>query len=58
MLIKNAVMDNFEIKHPFDNDLSFLYGTIFIGPPILNDADSRNVSIFADGEVNRSPAGT
>jgi len=35
-----------------------LYGTIFIGK--ANDAThhSRNVCIFAEGEVDRSPTGT
>lgn len=58
MLIKRAVMENFEIKHPFDDDLSFLYGTIFYGAPLTENSDSRNVCIFAEGEVDRSPTGT
>ncbi|MEW6651868.1 MAG: proline racemase family protein [Bacteroidota bacterium] len=58
MLIKRAVIENFEIKHPFDEDLSFLYGTIFYGNPLSKDAASRNVCVFADGEVDRSPTGT
>ncbi len=56
--IKKAVMENFEIKHPFEEDLSFLYGTIFTGKPLSPKADSRNVCIFAEGEVDRSPTGT
>ncbi|MFH0992469.1 MAG: proline racemase family protein [bacterium] len=58
MAIKRAVMNARPIIHPFENDLSFLYGTIFIAPPIGPGADSRNVCIFADGEVDRSPTGT
>lgn len=58
MLIKNAVMQNYEIKHPFEEDLSFLYGTIFYGKAHNNSSDSRNVCIFAEGEVDRSPTGT
>jgi len=58
MAIKRAVMANREIPHPFEPDLSFLYGTIFIGPPQGADAHSRNVCIFAEGEVDRSPTGT
>lgn len=58
MMIKRAVMKNFPIKHPFDDDLSFLYGTIFYGQPLSKNADSRNVCIFAEGEVDRSPTGT
>lgn len=58
MKIKQAVMQSFEIRHPEgDEDLNFLYGTIFIQPE--NGAvHSRNVCIFADGELDRSPTGT
>ena len=58
MAIKRAVMTSREIAHPFEPDLSFLYGTIFIGPAQAPAAYSRNVCIFADGEVDRSPTGT
>ena len=58
MYIKRAIMKNREIVHPFEKDLNFLYGTIFIGPPVNNNADSRNVCIFAEGEVDRCPTGT
>ena len=58
MAIKHAVMENFEIKHPFEEDLSFLYGTIFTGPSPTPGIDSRNVCIFAEGEVDRSPTGS
>ncbi len=58
MAIKRTVMANTTILHPFDPDLSFLYGTIFIGDPQTERGDSRNVCIFADGEVDRSPTGT
>jgi trans-L-3-hydroxyproline dehydratase len=58
MAIKRAVMAQREITHPFEADLGFLYGTIFIGPPQGADAHSRNVCVFAEGEVDRSPTGT
>ena len=35
-----------------------IYGTIFTGPPSSDDAHLRNVTIFADAEVDRSPCGT
>jgi proline racemase len=57
-LIKQAVMAKFPIKHPFEDDLSFLYGTILIGPPHDPSHHSRNVCIFADGELDRSPTGS
>src|SRR6185369_12865658 len=56
--IKNSVAQSFSIKHPFEDDLSFLYGTIFTGPAFASGHHSRNVCIFADGEVDRSPTGT
>jgi trans-L-3-hydroxyproline dehydratase len=58
MAIKRAVMSTRDIQHPFESDLGFLYGTIFIGPPQGADAHSRNVCVFAEGEVDRSPTGT
>lgn len=58
MAIKRAVMKQRPIPHPFEEDLSFLYGTIFIGPPHTHDAHSSNVCIFAEGEVDRCPTGT
>jgi trans-L-3-hydroxyproline dehydratase len=57
MAIKHAVMAAHPIRHPFEAELSFLYGTIFISPAV-GDADSRNVCVFAEGEVDRSPTGT
>jgi trans-L-3-hydroxyproline dehydratase len=58
MAIKRAVAASREITHPFEADLNFLYGTIFIAPPRTPDADSRNVCIFAEGQLDRSPTGT
>jgi len=56
--IKHAVAQNFAICHPFEEDLSFLYGTIFTGKAHNPAHHSRNVCIFADGEVDRSATGS
>lgn len=56
--IKRAVSADREISHPFEPDLSFLYGTIFVGPAADSTRHSRNVCVFADGEVDRCPTGT
>jgi proline racemase len=56
--IKHAVMASTAIEHPFEHELSFLYGTIFSGPAQQPGHHSRNVCIFADGEVDRSPTGS
>jgi proline racemase len=58
MRIKEAVMADLPIEHPFEPDLGFLYGTIFVGRPHDPRHHSRNVCIFADGEVDRCPTGT
>lgn len=58
MQIKKAIEHNHPVEHPEYPDLSFLYGTIFTGDSLSESADSRNVCIFADGEVDRSPTGT
>src|SRR6185369_6006509 len=56
--IKRAVMNNFPIKHPFEEDLSFLYGTIFTAPALDPPHHSRNACIFAEGELDRSATGS
>lgn len=57
--IKKAIQNScVEICHPFEPDLGFLYGVIFTEDSPTNGVDSRNVCIFADGEVDRSPTGS
>jgi proline racemase len=56
--IKRAVMRSYKITHPDgEADLNFLYGTIFI-KRLDGPVHSRNVCVFAEGEVDRSPTGT
>jgi proline racemase len=56
--IKSAVNATISIKHPVEADLSFVYGTILIDTPENSAHHSRNVCVFADAEVDRSPTGT
>ena len=56
--IKQAVVESRAIPHPLQPDLGFLYGVIFVGPAGDAGHHSRNVCVFADGEVDRSPTGT
>jgi proline racemase len=51
-------MSQFSITHPVESDLGFLYGTIFTGPALDASHHSRNVCIFADGELDRSATGS
>jgi proline racemase len=46
------------VVHPSDPGLEGIYGTIFTAPAQLAEAHLRNVTIFADAEVDRSPCGT
>jgi trans-L-3-hydroxyproline dehydratase len=58
MEIKHAIEAAQAIVHPLEPGLKGIYGTIFTGPPGDDRADLRNVTIFADAEVDRSPCGT
>lgn len=58
MRVKRAVMAELPIRHPFEEDLGFLYGTILVGEAREPGHHSRNVCVFAEGEVDRSPTGT
>jgi proline racemase len=54
--VKAALADSEVARHPEDERLSGIYGTVLyeqIGP-----LHHRNVAIFADGEVDRSPTGS
>ena len=54
--IKWALNDTEVAHHPSDERLSGIYGTIWFDD--LGPAHQRNVAIFADGEVDRSPCGS
>ena len=56
--IKRAVNATIPVRHPIEADLSFVYGTILTGSPEDPAHHSRNICIFANAEVDRSPTGT
>jgi trans-L-3-hydroxyproline dehydratase len=56
--ISRAVEKQISVVHPTEPGLNSVYGTIFTGPPDADGADLKNVTIFADREVDRSPCGT
>jgi proline racemase len=58
MEIKRTIEAALKVSHPEEPQLKGLYGTIFTAPPRSEAADLRNVTIFADAEVDRSPCGT
>jgi len=59
--IKSALNGTEHAQHPTDPRLSGIYGTILFDD-LGDDADGRvhqrNVTIFADGQVDRSPCGS
>jgi proline racemase len=58
MAVKHAVEGALDVAHPQEPGLRGVYGTIITGPPRGGGAHGRNVTIFAEGEVDRSPCGT
>ncbi|MSO48289.1 MAG: proline racemase [Acidobacteria bacterium] len=58
MAIAREVERVITVVHPLEPGLTGVYGTIFTGPPTVADAHLRNVTVFADHEVDRSPCGT
>jgi proline racemase len=57
--LKHALEREHDVVHPLEPELRDVYGVIFWqhesdGPPLTQ----RNVTVFADGEVDRSPCGS
>jgi proline racemase len=46
------------IAHPVDDSLSGVAAVIFTGPPQDPEAHLRNVTVFGDGAIDRSPCAT
>jgi len=54
--VKRALAGSDVARHPTDERLSGVYGTIIWEP--VGELHQRNVTVFADGEVDRSPCGS
>jgi proline racemase len=54
--VKRALAGSDVARHPEDERLSGIYGTVLFEE--LGPLHHRNVAIFADGEVDRSPTGS
>ena len=57
-LVRDRIDRTVDVVHPGDARLHGIYGTIFTGPPDAEGAHLRNVTVFADAQVDRSPCGT
>ena len=59
--VKWALNDSPYAQHPADDRLSGIYGTILfddLGDDGDGNPHQRNITVFADGEVDRSPCGS
>ena len=57
--IKLAIEKSHEVVHPLEPELRDVYGVIFYeNHKAEGELSQRNVTIFADGEVDRSPCGS
>jgi proline racemase len=56
--IKSAIDRALTVAHPLEPRLTGICGTIFTGPPQAGSADLRNVTVFANGAIDRSASGT
>jgi proline racemase len=56
--IKRDLDARHEIAHPDEPELRDVYGVIFWQPEEDEPPTQRNVAVFADGEVDRSPCGS
>ena len=56
--IKRLLEAQHEIVHPLEPELRDVYGVIFWQPEGEQPLTQRNVTVFADGEVDRSPCGS
>ena len=56
--IKKAIEEKMKVQHPLQPELQGIYGVIISDDPVKDDSDLRNVTIFADKQIDRSPCGT
>ncbi|HET9243049.1 MAG TPA: proline racemase family protein [Gaiella sp.] len=56
--LKSALEAEHELVHPLEPELCDVYGVIFWQAEGQEPLTQRNVTVFADGEVDRSPCGS
>jgi proline racemase len=56
--VSRAVRAALEVVHPGEEEIRGIYGTILAGPARTAGGSQRNVCVFADRQVDRSPTGT
>ncbi|MFT4415254.1 proline racemase family protein [Fredinandcohnia humi] len=56
--IKEQIEEKMKVQHPFEKDLHGIYGVIISDHPEKEDSHLRNVTVFAEEQIDRSPCGT
>ncbi|MER9865913.1 proline racemase family protein [Mesorhizobium sp. M0136] len=57
--LTNKLKAELPLSHPDHADLAFLYGTILTdGQDAFSDTPTKNICVFAEAEVDRSPTGS
>jgi proline racemase len=57
-MIKEYIEDQMLVQHPIEQELQGVYGVIISDRPQKPGSHLRNVTIFADEQIDRSPCGT
>lgn len=60
--IRSIVRDTLKVVHPTETNpgINWIYGTVLVTPPVVegNIVKTRNVCMFGDAQIDRSPCGT
>ncbi|RNB87265.1 proline racemase [Brevibacillus fluminis] len=56
--IKEQIESRMAVQHPLEGQLQGIYGVIISDEPKKTNSHLRNVTIFADEQIDRSPCGT
>lgn len=57
-MLKNEIERKINVKHPLSEKLKGIYGVIFSSEPSNATSHLKNVTVFADEQIDRSPCGT
>jgi trans-L-3-hydroxyproline dehydratase len=56
--VTDAIRAGHQVRHPTAQELGFLYGTILTDDAPPQDGISRNLCVFGEGQIDRSPTGS
>ncbi len=56
--VTDAIRARHAVRHPTEPALGFLYGTILTDDAPSHDGISRNLCVFGEGQIDRSPTGS